>query len=368
MSLNGTSTAHPHQEPTELLSEPHLRQISKSLTTLIPTSAEAVDENLLRSENLDSTNCISLKHCRKLQTLLHDVLCTARTSNLSLAHGSAALNALCGFLELCSKSSIPQIAALCYKSTTWIKASSILLQNSENHKPKPMRRLLLILTDILLKNPAEDVTDSLIAYATCTATHAICMEYDLTSLKPAIHLLEHFLRKDVVTASYVVLVAASAATIGQNNAQKGLSLEGIRGTVISQVEFSESIEMFTLYVLGWVQYPDCAPAVGRLLSTFFRSLADDHTATTISLHQGLPLWVSPVQQALEKNPGLLELFENYILPCLVRLNTTDTTAFLSMLPFDDIQNGKLRACKDTELQLYLSVAANSKLRESHNRT
>ena len=127
---------------------------------------------------------------------------------------------------------------------------------------------------------------------------------------------------------------------------------------IQQEEVNQSVQEIALQVLDWVQYPDCAPAVGRFLPVFFKSLEESHSASAVhtSREGVLPLWVYPVKQTLERNQELMEVFEIHILPGLLRLGPADVEAFLTILPFESIQRGDIRSSNISDIHLCLLVA------------
>lgn len=122
--------------------------------------------------------------------------------------------------------------------------------------------------------------------------------------------------------------------------------------------FVDRVHVFSLNTLEWAKYPDCAPAVGRFLLAFFRSLdeEEDETASRSYTDQRLPLWISPVKQFLERHIDLLEVLENHVIPHLIRISHADLTAFLGTLPIDDIQNGCVGGYTNADIQLCLLVA------------
>lgn len=125
-----------------------------------------------------------------------------------------------------------------------------------------------------------------------------------------------------------------------------------------QDNINQSVQKFASSVLEWVQYPDCAPAVGRFMPTFFKSLrlkkSDDAVST--SKYGVTPLWITPVKQALERHEELLDVFEIHILSGLFRLGPADVEAFLKMLPFQSIQRGNIGSSSVSDIQLCLLVA------------
>lgn len=326
-----------------VLSENSLRQLSKGLARLIPKDCEDIDKT---TQN-------------HVQSLHQNLLRTAGSTGFSPKHGAAALNSLCGLLEQCSTSSVPQFRALCSDASSWTRAFQIFLQQSESNKAKPIRRLFLTLRDLLLKHSIGEEKRTLIQHVVASTAGAICKEQNIASIKPAIQALEHFLLKKIVNASDVVFIAAQKAGKPQTTKQGQQSFTAMEPEKIplSPAQQIESIEDFALRVLEWVQYPDCAPAAGRLLSTFFQSLElDQGKPASSTLGSQQPLWISPVKQALKRHSSLLEVYEHHILPKLLRLSAADTSAFLKTLPFDDIQRGNIGTHEVADIQLCLLAA------------
>ena len=283
------------------------------------------------------------------------LLRTANSTRLSFAHGAAALNALCGFLEQFSVSSVPKLRDLSFSSAAWTKAFNIILERSERHKTKPVRRLLITLTEILNKHEEDDVKSSLIGHVVSRATRAICGQPDTASIKPAIQVLEHFINVGLTTAQGVVnyAIKISGGSQAISDTGTGSLVEG--KTESTLVKRDEAVDDFAMSVLGWVQFPDCAPAAGRFLSMFFQSLNAESSSQAVS-DETVPLWIYPVNQAINRHLELLEEFEHHVLPGLLILSPTDTRAFLKTLPLRDITQGNVGADVATNIQLCFLVA------------
>ena len=224
-----------------------------------------------------------------------------------------------------------------------------------------MRRLLLALTDSLLKQPQETTRKFLTRHAVSHAVVAICKQQGIANIKSAIQGLEHLTHKGVVTAIEIVdsVTPRSENTRAiENFNSTSLADREARTLTNSNAQRIKSVENFTLSVLGWVQYPDCAPAAGRFLATFFTSLNadEDDTAKLIFTEQKLPLWISPVKEVLERHAELLEAFEYHILPGLLHLSPNDTSAFLSTLRLDELARGDVGSSTIADLHLCILVA------------
>ena len=283
------------------------------------------------------------------------LLRTANSTRLSFAHGAAALNALCGFIEQCDVSSVPELRDLSRSLGAWTKAFNIFLERSERHKTKPVRRLLLTLTQILNKHEYDNVTLSLIGHVVSRATRTICGQPDTASVKPAIQALEHFINVGLITGRQIVsyVIKVSGGSQATSEAVMGSLLEGKNES--TSVQRHEAVESFAMSVLEWVQFPDCAPAAGRFFSTFFQSLNTD-SCDRASSDEIVPLWIYPVKQAINRHLELLEVFEHHVLPGLLTLSPTDTRTFLKTLPLRDLKRGTVGPDAATNIHLCFLIA------------
>ena len=286
---------------------------------------------------------------------MQDLLQTASSTGLSLKHGATALNALCGFLEQCSTSSEYRTKALPYNVETWTRAFNIFVTKSDNNKPKPLRWLLLTLGGLIASHPVDADKDLLLGTAICTASRAIRKKLDTADVKPAIQVLEHFLTKDLISAAEIAQIKKPEELRNSRNASVN---EDNQSHDTKQGQVNQSIQEFAISALEWVQYPDCAPTVGRFLPRFFNSLEESQSDSAVHLSKEAvrPLWISPVKQYLERHQGLLEVFGIHVLPGLLRLGPTHANAFLNLLPYQNIQRGNIGSSSIPDIQLCLLVA------------
>ena len=213
----------------------------------------------------------------------------------------------------------------------------------------------MTLTETLNKHEQENVKLSLIEHVVSRATRAICCQPDTASVKPAIQALEHFVNVGLTTAqdviNYVIKVSGRSQAISE--AGRGSLVEG--KTESTSVQRDEAAQNFTMSVLEWVQFPDCAPAAGRFLSRFFQSLNAESSDQAVS-DETAPLWIYPVKQAINRHLELLEVFEHHILPGLLISSPSATRAFLKTLPLRDIKQGNVGVNAATSIQLCFLVA------------
>ena len=265
------------------------------------------------------------------------------------------MGALCGFLEQCSSSSQHDIRRLSYNTETWTRAFNIYLTQSDNNKPKPLRRLLLTLTSLISKHPVGTDRDLLLGISTCTATRAIRKQDDFANVKAAIQVLEHFLSTGLVGAAEIAQIKRPEEL--ELSRTKSLKTD-VQNPHTQQKQINQSVQKFAFSVLEWIQYPDCAPAVGRFLPVFFKALEESHAddAVRASKDGFAPLWISPVKQALECHQELWDIFETHILPGMLRQGPADVEAFLKRLPFENIQCGDIGSSTVSKIRLCLLVA------------
>ena len=264
------------------------------------------------------------------------------------------MNTLCGFLEQCSTSPGLRIRHLSYKTETWTRAFNIYLTKSDSNKSKPLRRLLLTLGHLVSNHPVDTEKNLLLGIAISIVTRAIRKQDDHADIKPAIQVLEHFLSRGLIYATEVAQVERQE-DFGRFRMMSMRSDNQNSDT--EQGKVNQSVQTFAIRVLEWMRYPDCAPAVGRFLPAFFKSHEKHNDgAVHTSEDGGIPLWIKPLKQTLERHQGLLEVFEIHILPGLLLLGPRDIKSFLKTLPFDSIQSGNPGLSSVSDIQLCLLVA------------
>lgn len=201
----------------------------------------------------------------------------------------------------------------------------------------------------MLKNHEQaNVRLSLLGHAVYRATRTICGQPDTASIKPAIQTLDHFINVGLITAreitSYAIKVSGSSQAVSEAGRAESTSLQR-----------DEAVKDFAMSVLEWVQFPDCAPAAGRFLCTFFQSLNADSSDQAFP-DETIPLWIYPVKQAINRHLERLEVFEHHVLPGLLTLSPADTRAFLKTLPLGDLKPGTVGPDAAANIHLCLLIA------------
>lgn len=251
-------------------------------------------------------------------------------------------------------SSDPRLRDFCFASTTWVKVFELFLSKSYNAKPKPLKQVLSTLTKLLLKQPDSFVALSIKNHVINSTIPMICEHGDDFSVKPAFQTLEHFLNKRVIASSDII------DEMSRKYLQTELDVADLpRMASISSTdfpaEFVSLIERFALSIFNWLKYPDLAPIAGRLLRSFFLSCQCRTTEThdAKALVDKPLLWMKPLKDFVNKEPSLLEICENHVLPGLLGLKPRDTIAILNTFPLDEFKEGKTGNYDYVDTQLCL---------------
>ena len=285
-----------HDGGLTVLSESELREVSKSLSTLLPGPNTPVRQPQLKDGSI-----------HPLQKLLERLFFTADSTTLTISHGAAALGALSGFLDRCSIASDDIVKAIVLNEDTLQQVLSIYLFTAENHKPKPLRRLLITCGLLINRLPNKEHRLRFVEEAVNSCVQAICEPELIVAIKSAIQLLEHLLSKQIIDAT-LILDKASPHIV-----------ESTRE--LSDIEDGDTVQSFAVKILEWVQYPDCAPAISHFLPIFFSSIKTSKKANvaieTISRVGEPSLWMKSVRQFMRIHPESFSVLEEHILPALL---------------------------------------------------
>ena len=118
-----------------------------------------------------------------------------------------------------------------------------------------------------------------------------------------------------------------------------------------------NIPSLVYQALRWAYLVEVAPAIGRFLTSFIKSIRIDTAEILLGdlTRISPPVWAQAVHKALRTRPALIEIFEHHILRDLLRLHPTDTIGFARTLPYKVILEGRLRLLSTTEVRLCLLV-------------
>ncbi|MDI1489024.1 MAG: hypothetical protein OHK93_008301 [Ramalina farinacea] len=337
-----------HNGGLTTLSESELREVSTSLSNLLPGPKTSVVETQLDDGSIDS-----------LQKVLERLFFTADSTTLTISHGAAALGALSGFLDRCSIASDDNVKTIVLNEDTLKQILRIYLFRAENHKPKPLRRLLITCGLLINRLPNKDSRLRVVEEVVKSCVQAICEPELIVAIKSAIQLLEHLLSKQIIDAT-LILDKASPHIV-----------ESTRE--LSDIEDGDNVQSFAVKILEWVQYPDCAPAISHLLPVFFSSVKISRKANVAD--EIIPrvgessLWMKSVRQFMKIHPESFSVLEEHILPALLAHDKEAIGDYIhSLTPFRE--NDPLRESNDMDdiLLCLLACRTASKLGSTHVNT
>ena len=270
------------------------------------------------------------------------------------------MNALSGFLDRASISSISDLADICFDPKVWGDVFNLFLRRSENNKPKPMRQLLLSLVRILQKNPREEARRAQTEYATRRSLAMITDRTESTSVKPALQALECFLTKALISGSDILRARAAINVQSNQSSSDNSTGEPVDLSMSSWSSLGQELisEIFT-----WVCFPDVAASAGKLVATFIKSLFTLQEGYQMHPVGGLPMWVTPLRHFLGDQPQMIEAVGDYVLPELLSVDSDDTRNFMGTLPFASLHDGTTGNVTESDIILCLitaNLAANLK--------
>ena len=300
----------------------------------------------------------------RLLSLYQKLLRAADSPRLSPAHGAAAINALCGYLERACISSSPRLSGLCFDFTTWKDVFDLFVRRSESNKPKPMRQLLLTLMSVRDKTPDSAIREREKLYACSQAVAMVTGNVECSSGKPAFQVLEYlFSRKVMSSLEMMSLISDDQLTqTTQYPLNTGLIEDNSDPSNEDDYDWTPQVRKFILDVLSWVDYPDTAAIVGRVVGLFVESFQSTLGEGGIDRRSGLSICMGRIKQSIREHPERLDPFRNHVLPDLFRLRLDDLIDFFQEMPLDKLSKGdagKLSAADVDICMLSVEVAEKS---------
>ena len=271
------------------------------------------------------------------------------------------MNALSGFLDRASVSSVCDLKTICFDFDIWRDVLDIFIRRSDNNKAKPMKQLLVSVFIVMSRNPNEETKLAEKDYAIRRTLAMINNKTDSTSVKPAFQILDYLLTKDLIDASDILSVFA-AQDIIQISASSTTSIGGPQlheATELSKSKWTGLHQQLVSNMFAWVQYPDVAAVAGRLVG----KIAKSFDASNITSQGEDPLWATPLRRLVSKHPASLETMTNHVLHELLKIDPNDAPRFLRTLPFRSLRDGDTSNLSNADIILSLvtvNVAAELK--------
>ncbi|ORY10759.1 putative death-receptor fusion protein-domain-containing protein [Clohesyomyces aquaticus] len=286
------------------LPENKLRSIQAAVARILPKFTEE-DESL---------------GLKKLHDVVIPLLATAEVVNLPPSHRAAACNVLCAIIETCQGSEAEYARNAVLSDSIWSRLFEIYLRRSENAKPKSMRQVLVVLTQVLIQAEGQESIRQR-NRAVSMFLDIICNRGDRMQAKPALQGLAHFLFKDLVSFPKLVEIF------------RAHRLEQVSGTD------TRSVQLLLSVFFLWVVRDDTAQAAGHLIKNSITQIrAIQFPTKDINISRGdasiSPLWIEPLVAALRSWPNRMQEIKSNILPHCFLPSVEEYLRFLSYLHLD----------------------------------
>lgn len=302
---------------------------------------------------------------RRFDALLRTLLRTASSARLSPSHKTAAYNALAAYLNQYCLMSMPKPSDFVLTPEIWMEAFEIFLTRTENSKTKPMRQMLVTLVKILSSEHVGKYRSTLISNVASKTIRLIFAEASSSSVKSAFQSLDYFLTKRLICIPDIFSTVSQVKqwelvfepSNEENQFAKPLTI--FSWEALQRAEIMRHVNEIFFNTVQWIRYPDVMLTVGHFISTFFtlvREWCQYSNPSAWTDMDGLPMWVSLVRMSLKIQPELFEKFGLYIIPGLLRMDSTDTAQFLNQLPLNELQKGKFITHPATDIKMSLITA------------
>ncbi|KAK4898386.1 hypothetical protein LTR27_003982 [Elasticomyces elasticus] len=284
----------PPSRDATLLSEEHLRHMSRHIREIVPDTAGPDVIN-----NVDNS--------------IADVYHAAASSGHGVIYRVATWNTLCALLEQCSQHADVAVRSAVF-TRWWTRSFDLYLSQAQSIRPKSARQLLATLAAVLQRT--DDVAaENVKGHACIKLLEPLVAGHDHGRAKICALAMTHFVSKGVFTVDHVVrqhtLILPSSGKLDEvvNHAD----LEGV------------------LYVLfQWVGRADFGSTIGQLVSVLLDGVQE---STQIQQSDGLPLWAFPLRRALQADSIDVATLRAHLLPTLLKRSSSDYFHFLTSIGF-----------------------------------
>ena len=279
----------------------------------------------------------------------HNILFTAKQPGLPSAYGALLVNALCACVDCPEGISNSLINADGLEEPVEISLFNLFLTKIDSLKSKSSRRLLLTATKLISQRSELEERDSLVFPIFSKCVDTIQSLTNDVSVKAAFQLLDQFLHKSLISALDILCEVDKGIAISElehNETLREANAETVRNAV----------SKFVNHVFTWAQYPDCSTVISRFSPHFFDSLHSFVSERDSNAYSTSNFWIQPVKTVLQSNQELLQTFEHHILPGLLGMKSANLQYLRTMIPFDDVLEGKGGLCEEIDLQMCLLTA------------
>lgn len=293
---------------------------------------------------------------------------TFAAPDLSPGHRTAICNAISAFLDSSLSSRDEELRQFVLSEATWFSVFDLLLDRYEDARLKPMRQLLLMLTRLLIGHPDKQVFQSIRSRVVCSVVQTIVLLQSRSHLKPALHVLEFFLQKGVVTPADVVEIGEKwlwahhpswAPSFREHCMILNVPLTSLVGAEATPSSVpAEDVRIYAaqiicLALLFSARNHDRSLTSGALFRQFCCSLTFPQPNHP---NESIPFWVAPLKYVSLMSLDILDIFySNHVLYPLFQSDPSHFHSFLNSLPFRRFQSGQGFGATDSETSLLFAT-------------
>ncbi|KAI9795321.1 MAG: hypothetical protein M1833_007233 [Piccolia ochrophora] len=350
--------------PLKLIPEPVLRQKAKCMGDEFP----GLGDNITKVD------------IQRLRVFRDEIVQTAASQGINSSHRAAACNALCALIGTASSSRSPGIRVLCREATFWHEALEMYLDCFDRSKVKSMRQILsslcIVLKDSVTSTSAPERTAK---HALQKLLTRILGNGPRGQVRAALHALEFFLRKEVISLYDLISMFMSEMMRREGRESVSLGTSGNehlgvqKTTAMSETRSLISITLQRAWLerllgmlLDWISHSDVAPAAGDLISNLcltwksWREISVIHDEPN-SQESAAPIWAIPLQNYARTCPEHVEDLKSHVLPGLFRTDVEDLNRFFTYLSFRNVLSGKSSPTEGDSTLLFVSLHVGKEL-------
>ncbi len=301
----------------------------------------------------------------QVQRIWHDLMTTTKSTAVTDRHLTAACNAMCVFLDCVCSSKSPDVKQFGLSKETWLNCFRVILDSFGEGKAKPMRQVLLTLTNILKHHPDQDLSRSILD-TVMSDMAGIVLLGDTGHLKAALVTLDLFIRK-VATFHGALLSIDHCLNVKQvewSRRLKLLNLESVLDTVrnphddsaegnnASEQRASSSFVVALMISLLSKDSQSAAVTFFKSFSTALIASGKGHYLYTMSLPAQLDPpgeerypagqgethspWIPLVQCFLKVHRTAVNVFSDFLFPLLFKIDPIGYDGYLNSIQEDGL--------------------------------
>lgn len=222
---------------------------------------------------------------------------------------------LCGFVQLCTKSTNDYLRQWGFAEDTSMRLFTLYIELNESHQHSPMKLVLDVLIATFTHNPDPEVGAAIKTGVLDSLAAVVSRQSSRSLVKSSINSLVHFLSKRAINVDDI-----------------GSAYRKIKPSP-SELPDLELWRSFVGDVFSWMNLRHVCPIAGKFLVQLFQylqELASGPSHPNLSGF-GIGVWLEWVQDGLAANPDILETIKNYVFAPLFKTDGSSSLQLLEIL-------------------------------------